>query len=103
MTATTPKRLENIMESQMNDNPKQIEGLDINEGVDGYVIYHSEKDRIHFLNHTAVLVLELCNGERSVVEIAEVVEKMYGLKESQKESIVETIKKLYEEGLLQSI
>ncbi|MFC1489398.1 PqqD family protein [Thermodesulfobacteriota bacterium] len=87
----------------MNDNPKQVEGLDINECVDGYVIYHSEKDRIHFLNHTAVLVLELCNGERSMDEIAEVVEKMYGMKKSQKESIVEAIKKLYEEGLLKSI
>jgi hypothetical protein len=87
----------------MDDNPKQVEGLDINECVDGYVIYHSEKDRIHFLNHTAVLVLELCNGERAVDEIAEVVEKMYGLKESRKESIVSAIEKLYEEGLLKSI
>ena len=41
----------------MNEFSKIAEGIDINEFEDGYVIYRSEKDKIHSLNKKTVLVL----------------------------------------------
>lgn len=36
--------------------------LQINRLEDGCVVYQPEQDRVHFLNQTAALVLELCDG-----------------------------------------
>ena len=49
----------------MNEFSKIAEGIDINEFEDGYVIYRSEKDKIHYLNKKTVLVLQACTGENS--------------------------------------
>ena len=42
----------------------RAEGLDVNEVPDGYVIYQTEADRVHYLNKTAAIVFELCDGAR---------------------------------------
>jgi hypothetical protein len=42
----------------MNPYPKPAEGMEINQVEDGYVIYPADRDRVHYLNHTAVPVLE---------------------------------------------
>ena len=40
----------------------RAEGLDVNEVPDGYVIYQTAADRVHYLNKTAAIVFELCDG-----------------------------------------
>jgi hypothetical protein len=54
----------------MADYPKRVDGLEINPAEDGFIIYQPEQDRVHYLNHTAVLVLELCNGKNTAAGIA---------------------------------
>ena len=61
--------------------PKQVEGLEISEFEDAFMAFQQGKDRVHYLNHTALLVLELCTGEHSVLEIAESVQSAFGLDE----------------------
>jgi len=49
--------------------PTKAAGLEIHPEADGYVVYQPARDKVHFLNHTAVFVLELCDGLHSVAEI----------------------------------
>ena len=59
--------------------PLRVADLDVHEVEDGYVVYDEPNDRVHYVNATAVLVLELCNGERTSGQIAELVKKAFGL------------------------
>ncbi|MFO7986525.1 MAG: PqqD family protein [Desulfatiglandaceae bacterium] len=83
-------------------HPKQHSNLKIFEADDGYIVYHRERDRIHFLNHTAVLILELCDGRHSIPEIIGVLEKGYGLKKPPEKEVMDTINNFEQEGLIKS-
>jgi Coenzyme PQQ synthesis protein D (PqqD) len=80
--------------------PKHIDDLDINPADDGYIIYQPDQDRVHYLNPTAVFILELCNGRNSVEEIVELLQQAYGLGEAPEQVVQEAIAKLKAEGLL---
>jgi hypothetical protein len=84
----------------MTGNPKQHPNLKIFETDDGYVIYHRETDRVHFLNHTAVLVLELCNGRHSVGEMIAILGESYGLDAPPEKEATNIIDKFEKEGLI---
>ena len=38
----------------------------------GASVYQKSREKVHFLNHTAVFLLELCNGRHSMEEIREI-------------------------------
>ena len=84
----------------MDSNPRHINNLDINPADDGYIIYQPELDRVHYLNATAVLILELCTGSNSSEEIIDLVQQAYGLPEAPVEVVGEALKQLKAEGLL---
>lgn len=84
----------------MADGPRRVDGLEVNEAEDGFIIYQPERDRVHYLNHTAVLVLELCTGSSSGDEIVRLVQKAYGLTESPAREVVELLDRMQEEGLI---
>ena len=85
----------------MDKNPQRIEGLDLDETDDGYVIYEPGKDRVHYLNPTAALVLELCNGTNTATGIVELVQQAYGLGEPPAESVEALLTQMKDEGLLE--
>jgi hypothetical protein len=82
------------------NHPRQIDGLEINAVEDGFMIYRAEQDRLHYLNHSAVVVLELCDGKRSAAEIADLVRRAYGLSKPPRKDVDETLKNLAREGLV---
>ena len=84
----------------MSVYPERTEVLDINETPDGFVVYHPKTDRVHFLNHTAAAILELCNGQHSVDEIAEILAKGFGLEDIPMEEITSTLENFRKEELL---
>jgi hypothetical protein len=84
----------------LTENPKHIENLDISPAEDGYIIYQPEQDRVHFLNPTAVVILELCNGSNSVEEIVQLVKDFYQLEDTPDEVVKEAMSKMKAEGLL---
>jgi hypothetical protein len=47
----------------------KAEGHEFNQVPDGYVIYQTARDRVHFLNPTAVIVYELCDGKNTIEQI----------------------------------
>ena len=64
------------------------------------MIYRPEKDRVHYLNHTAVLILELSNGRNTSAQIATLLRHAYGLSETPEQEVAETLIKMTEEGLI---
>jgi len=85
----------------MTECPKRIDGLEINQVEDGFIIYQPERDRVHYLNHTAVLILEMCNGRNSSSEIARLVQTAYGLSDPPEKEVNEILAKMQDEGLTQ--
>ena len=83
-------------------NPRHIDDLDISPADDGYIIYRPEQDRVHFLNPTAVLILELCNGKNSPDQIVELVKQAYGLAQAPVEEVHEALRQFKAENLLLS-
>ena len=84
----------------MSEYPKITEGIDINEVEDGYVIYQSEKDKVHYLNKTAVLVLEACTGKNSAEDITAIVREAYQLPEDPEKEVADCLNSLIQEGLV---
>jgi hypothetical protein len=80
--------------------PARVEDLDVAEVADGFVVYHPARDRVHFFNHTAAIVLELCDGSKSDAEITNLVQRCYELSDPPTEEVAECLAQLREEGLV---
>ncbi len=84
----------------MQENPKRIDGLDMDETEEGYIVYEPDKDRVHYLNSSAAAILELSNGTNSPAAIAELLQQAYQLAESPVEMVEGVLKQMKDEGLL---
>ena len=58
---------------------QRAEGIEVVSAADGYVVYDPRRDRVHYLNHTAALVLEFATGENSDAEITRKLQVAYDL------------------------
>lgn len=56
--------------------------LEVTQVPDGYVVYDEKNDRVHYLNPTAALIYELCDGSRSVSDIKAFIRDAYDLAEA---------------------
>jgi hypothetical protein len=83
-----------------SSNPKRAGELEISTSEDGCIVCRPGHDRIHFLNPTAVLILEFCNGENSLADIVDLVKQAYGLPEAPVQDVREVLGQLKAEGLL---
>ena len=81
----------------------RAEGLDVNEVPDGYVIYQTAADRVHYLNRTAAMVFELCDGARGSDDIVARVGQMFELEGTADGEITACIQSLLKEGLVLSL
>ena len=86
----------------MADVLVRAEGLDVNEVPDGYVIYQIEADRVHYLNKTAAIVFELCDGARGPEDIVARVGKIFEVEGTADGEIEACIQSLLKEGLVLS-
>jgi hypothetical protein len=82
------------------DRPAPASGIEIVELAEGLVVRQVVPSRVHHLNNTASLVLQLCDGERSVAEIAEVVAESFGLANSPLAEVSACIERLRRAGVL---
>lgn len=79
---------------------EQVEGLEITDVPDGRVVYQASRDKVHYLNPTAIIVLELCGSGQSADEIASFLQDAYNLSEPPIESVHTCMQSLLTEGLL---
>jgi hypothetical protein len=80
----------------------QASNLDIHEVPDGYIIYQTEQDRVHYLNKTAAVIFELCNGKHRPDEIVALVANAFELGPSAHDQIRSGLASLIKEGLVLS-
>jgi hypothetical protein len=80
----------------------RAQGLDIHEVPDGYIIYQPDRDRVHYLNKTAAIILEFCDGARPADDIVSRVARVYDLGPSALDEIRAALVSLKNEGLVQS-
>jgi hypothetical protein len=80
--------------------PRPADGIQINQVSDGYVVYDPGRERIHYLNHTAVLLLELCNGKVAAGELPSLVQAAYDLAVTPVDEVTACLEQLAEEGLV---
>jgi PqqD family protein of HPr-rel-A system len=58
---------------------RRVESLEVNEADDGLVVYDPTSDQVHHLNPSAAVIFDLCDGSRSVEEIAAALGDVYSL------------------------
>jgi hypothetical protein len=77
-----------------------IERLELSEAEDGLVVYDESIDRVHHLNTTAAVILQLCDGTRDAHAIAEFLAQGFGLDAPPLGETIATLEKLTQEGLI---
>jgi hypothetical protein len=82
--------------------PCRVDGLDLHDFPDGQLVYDVATDRVHHLNPTAALILELCDGSRDDREIAGVVARAFGLDDPPMEDVRAYLEQMRRECLLRA-
>jgi hypothetical protein len=80
----------------------QASNLEIHEVPDGYIVYQKERDRVHYLNKTAAIIFEFCDGRREPQDIIEHVARTYALDPSAHDEIRAALDSLVQEELVLS-
>jgi Coenzyme PQQ synthesis protein D (PqqD) len=80
----------------------QASNLEVHEVPDGYIVYQKERDRVHYLNKTAAVIFEFCDGTRQPLDIVKQVAKIYALDPTAYDEIRAALDSLVQEGLVLS-
>jgi PqqD family protein of HPr-rel-A system len=80
--------------------PVPTEGLEVHDVEDGLVVYDTATSRVHYLNATATLVFEVCDGTRSADAIVELVASTWGPDEPNLEQVRACLGQLRAEGVV---
>ena len=80
--------------------PRRSPELEINETIDGFLIYQRDRDRLHMLNPTAMLVLESCDGSLRAGELPALIAAAFELADPPTDDIEACVTELLREGLL---
>lgn len=80
--------------------PVKAAGLEIHPEADGYVVYQAGRDKVHFLNHTAVFVFELCDGLHTAAEIREIYRETFPPAADPERDVEEILARFVEEELI---
>jgi hypothetical protein len=78
------------------------EGLEVHEVPDGYIVYHRTRDNVSYLNKTAAVIFEMCDGKLAADDVVSRVAKIFDLSASSHDEIKACMGSLIKEGLLQS-
>ncbi len=79
---------------------RRAPNLDIRPLPDGYVVYQPARDRVHYLNATAALLLELCDGSPCIDDLAELLATACGADDVPAGEVGRCLRQLLEEELL---
>ena len=80
---------------------RRVAGIETNAAPDGVMVYQEARDKVHFLNQTAVIVFELCGMNKSVTDIETFIAEAYGLPTSPSEAVRTCLQSLLDEELIE--
>jgi hypothetical protein len=86
----------------MSEVLTRARNLEIHDVPDGYIIYNPDQDRVHYLNKTAAIIFEFCDGSRATDDIVQRVATAFELAPSAHDEIREGLASLLQEGLVSS-
>ncbi len=67
---------------------------------EGLVVNDNARGKVHYLNHTAGLVLTLCDGKNSIETIADLLQKQFDLPDAPEHDVRDAIDEFVEEGFV---
>lgn len=79
---------------------RAVEGIELNRVPDGAMVYQNDRERVHFLNPTALVVYELCALNKTAGEIERFLADAFGLSASPADAVRECLASLLDEGLV---
>jgi hypothetical protein len=82
---------------------ERVDGLEVHEVPDGYIIYHGSRDNVCYLNKTAAIVFEFCDGKFDSNDIVSRVAGIFELNTSSRDEIRSCVDQLIKQGLIQSV
>lgn len=74
--------------------------IEIREVSEGFVAYDPARDRLHFLNLTATMLLETCDGKVPARDLPELLAAAYRLESPPVQEVETCLTQLLQEGLL---
>jgi hypothetical protein len=90
------------MAEAANEVLARADGLEVHEVPDGYIVYQNAKDNVCYLNKTAAVVFEFCDGVFDSGEVVRRVAQIYDLDAMSHAEIEDCVQSLIKEGLVQS-
>ena len=81
---------------------RPVSGLETNPAPDGLMIYQAARDRVHFLNQTALIVFELCGMGKTVGAIEVFLQEAFALTAPPGEAVRTCLKSLLDEELVEA-
>ncbi len=84
----------------LDDQPQRAAGIDVVEFAGGSMVQQAEPLRMHQLNNTAAAILELCDGQTTVAEIAEEIAEVFSLEAPPLAEVTACVAELREAGIL---
>jgi Coenzyme PQQ synthesis protein D (PqqD) len=94
----------NLWSIEMKDEEltfRKVEGVELVEVPDGWVIYNETLKRVILLNLTAAAMLELCDGESGATRIAMRMQEIFRLSEPPQSDVEGCLRSLISEGLVE--
>jgi hypothetical protein len=79
---------------------EQAPGIEIREAPDGIVVYDPGRDRLHYLNPTAALLLESCDGILPAAELPALLAAAFDLAAAPTGEVEICLSTLLHQGLL---
>jgi hypothetical protein len=82
--------------------PRRAAGVELSEVTDGFLVYQPDRDRVHYLNPTAALLLQICDGSLPAVDLPPFLATAFSLAEPPRDEVAACLAKLLAEGLLET-
>ena len=81
----------------------QSAGCEVQHMPDGYVVYQSNKDKVHYLDPTASIIYELCSDNERVDVMVDYLQNAFSLPDKPVDEVNECISNLVKEGLIEPV
>ena len=79
---------------------RKADGLEVHAVAAQVAVYDAQADRIHYLNPTAALILELADGSLSAQQIAALVQEAYKLPDAPLAEVCNCLSDLQKAGIV---
>jgi hypothetical protein len=90
------------MRNSMSTPLIRAQNLEIHEVPDGYIVYQTGQDRVHYLNKTAAIIFEFCTGSLEADDVVARMTTAFDLNAAAQVEIRASLDTLVKEGLVLS-